>query len=513
MSLGSTADSTGGDGPSRINRLRRGSFRALCSNSFRALVNMAIEDTSPKAKGENITFSVQALDTPTDPKENPLSPSTFEHEPSTPEQSIDRGHFKWIALALIVSFPIGCNWADNSMGPLKNTVRDELDVNNAQFGVISSASSFVNTIFPIIGGLALDYYGPNIITLMCTSVVFIGAILAALAIGLDQWRVLVGGHIIMGFGVAVLDTATQKFFYHWFGASGYAFAFGIESAVAETMGIIAGITAIPIRNGTGWYGWSFWIPVVICGFSLIMSIVYVLLERNVVPTQHRFTSARAMQIDKEKGGNGRKIFSWNTLFLLPWAFLMLPATQLLQSGAAGGFGVSSADMIRMKGYTEEVSGYMSAAPDVIKIVGSPLVGLAVDRYGHRFHLVALAPIFWIICCALLGFTDGHPLVALVFSSLAGLINSMPLQICFPLLVRDQQKLGTAFGIWRAFNNCGSTIVSTGPSSHLVLLTVIDGRGIWGPPRWHGEPGLHRCPDAYHWHQGARVCPWYWIHCR
>ncbi|KAJ4338841.1 hypothetical protein N0V95_007939 [Ascochyta clinopodiicola] len=134
-------------------------------------------------------------------------------------------------------------------------------------------------------------------------------------------------------------------------------------------------------------------------------------------------------------------------------------TQLLQSGAAGGFSASSADIIRMRGFTEAVAGYLSSAQNILPIVLSPVLGFCIDKYGHRFHYVALAPVLWIIACSLLGWAKGvHPLVALVFSSLAGVINSMPLQICIPLLVADQNKLGTAFGIWRAFNNSGSTIV-------------------------------------------------------
>ena len=138
---------------------------------------------------------------------------------------------------------------------------------------------------------------------------------------------------------------------------------------------------------------------------------------------------------------------------------MLLATQLLQSGAAGGFGASATDLISMKGYEEAVAGYLSTAQKILPIVLSPAVGWLVDVYRHRFHLVALAPLLWITANSLIGFTNVHPLVALVFSSLAGVINAMPLQICIPLLVADQAKLGTAFGVWRAFNNSGSTIVS------------------------------------------------------
>ena len=117
-------------------------------------------------------------------------------------------------------------------------------------------------------------------------------------------------------------------------------------------------------------------------------------------------------------------------------------------------------MIRMKGYKEETAGFMTTGQKVIRIVGAPIIGWLIDRYGHRFHLVALAPLVYILANSLIGFTNAHPLVALVFQSIAGLINGMPLNVSIPLLVADQDKLGTAFGVWRAFNNSGATIVST-----------------------------------------------------
>jgi MFS family permease len=58
---------------------------------------------------------------------------------------------------------------------------------------------------------------------------------------------------------------------------------------------------------------------------------------------------------------------------------------------------------------------------------APVLGYAVDRWGHRFHYVALAPLLWITSCSLIGYSDAHPLVPLVFASLAGVINGAPLR--------------------------------------------------------------------------------------
>jgi MFS family permease len=137
-------------------------------------------------------------------------------------------------------------------------------------------------------------------------------------------------------------------------------------------------------------------------------------------------------------------------------------TQLLQSGAAGGYSASSADITRMRGFTEAVAGYLSSAQDILPIVLSPVFGAFVDRYGHRFHFVALAPILWIIARSLLAFTNVHPTISLVFSSLAGVVNAMPLQIYIPLLMADWTKLGLLFG-------CGGRLIILG---RLLLILCL-----------------------------------------
>lgn len=257
------------------------------------------------------------------------------------------------------------------------------------------------------------------------------------------------------------DGVCAQFIYHWFGVGGLAFAFGLENAVSNTVGLVAGMVAIPIRDKTGWYGWTFCVPAFFCCASMIINITYVFFERIFIPKHLRLTSARAKAVAENHKLNVKRVFSWDSLLKLPWQYLMLPGTQILQSGGANGFGISAADMIRMKGYTEAVAGFMTTGQRVIRIVGAPIVGWLIDRYGHRFHLVALAPLFYVVANSLIGFTDTHPIGALIMQSIAGLINGMPLNVSIPLLVADQDKLGTAYGVWRCGTNSAATIVSLG----------------------------------------------------
>ncbi|KAI5478050.1 MFS general substrate transporter [Pseudohyphozyma bogoriensis] len=132
---------------------------------------------------------------------------------------------------------MGTTWGDAALGPLKNTMRNELGITNTQYGVIGSAGSIINSVWPLIGGVCLDWFGVNTISLVCTSTIFVGTIITALAANTGIWRLMIGGQILAGFGTAVLDSSQHKLFYHWFGTAGLAMAFGIESATSKLSGM------------------------------------------------------------------------------------------------------------------------------------------------------------------------------------------------------------------------------------------------------------------------------------
>jgi hypothetical protein len=168
---------------------------------------------------------------------------------------------------------------------LKNTLRNELGIANTQFRVISASDSIVNSIWPIIGWIFLDWFGSNVIVLLCTGAILLGSILGAqrACYEFGHWRLLVGGKVLMGFGITVSDSAQEKFFYHGFGAGGLTFVFGFENAIAKTTSLVSGITAIFTKEATGWYGYSFWIPAGLCAASFCVAVGYIIFERFVIP--------------------------------------------------------------------------------------------------------------------------------------------------------------------------------------------------------------------------------------
>lgn len=108
--------------------------------------------------------------------------------PSTPYHDAQKQHedrrahipwrYKLIAASMILLFAFGSSFSESTFGPLKSTLVEELSITStspafvgpgnrhtltkplridAQYGAISSASSLVNTILPIVGGIYMDH--------------------------------------------------------------------------------------------------------------------------------------------------------------------------------------------------------------------------------------------------------------------------------------------------------------------------------------------------------------------
>lgn len=99
----------------------------------------------------------------------------------------------------------------------------------------------------------------------------------------NHYGLLVGGHIIMGFGSTIIGACQNKLYSHWFAGSTLAFVYGLDIAWNRVVSVITRTTAVPLSNIGGFWGWALWIPAMVCGFNMIMLLVYWWFERNVAP--------------------------------------------------------------------------------------------------------------------------------------------------------------------------------------------------------------------------------------
>uniref|UniRef100_A0A0W0FWP8 Lysosomal dipeptide transporter MFSD1 n=1 Tax=Moniliophthora roreri TaxID=221103 RepID=A0A0W0FWP8_MONRR len=386
--------------------------------------------------------------------------------------------YKVPALICVLFFTLGSNWASSALSPLKSTLKEELAINNAQYGVIASANSLVNTILPIISGMAIDYYGPEIGSLLSSCFVTLGALIAAIGTTTSNYRTLIAGEVVLGLGSTTIETSQSKLYTHWFYGSHLGLVYGLdiawgrvktpglcESLELIALSVISKATSVPIAEGTGSWTWSFWVACIMCAATLILNVFYCLLVGRL-PRDMRTPTGREMSAT----GNSRR-FSWLSLMSIPAAFWIIAITQ-----AGSPFlpqlptEILTADVIKQtRGTTDLTAGYTSSLSQVIPIVLTPALGHFFDRFGKRMWFVSGTALLYIVVFSLLAFTAVHPLVPVLLSSVALSFNALPFIAAIPLLVSDQAHIGTAFGIWKAFNNAGSTVmdIATGAIQDLT----------------------------------------------
>ncbi|ORX34136.1 major facilitator superfamily domain-containing protein [Kockovaella imperatae] len=384
-----------------------------------------------------------------------LQPSILDTEQLQPQAQEIPLRYRLLAVSMILLFATGSSFAEAALSPLKATMIEELGINNAQYGAISSASSLVNSILPIIGGIGMDHWGATYAAILSSVFVLLGAVISAPAANTGNYELLIAGRVIMGLGSTVIESTQNKLYAHWFQGSWLACVFGVDIAWNRITGIIAKVTAVPMSNINGWWGWSLWIPAILCASNLGWVMLYWWFERSI-PVQYRPPLGR----DASKSENWRqRRFGLKTLYRLPMFFWVFCGSQVLQNGAVNVYTSNLADIqTRTRGTSKLAAGYNSSLSGIIPIVLTPLVGAFFDRWGWRMIIVSWTAILYITVFILIGLTKVHPLCPILISSFALSSGALPFLASIPILVGDDALLGTAFGVWKAFQNTNSVLL-------------------------------------------------------
>ncbi|KAJ9115453.1 hypothetical protein QFC22_005211 [Naganishia vaughanmartiniae] len=377
--------------------------------------------------------------------------------------------------------------------PAMLTIKKEVPgVTNAKYGVIASSDQLINGILPIFSGIVIDYYGPSFGSLVSSGFILLGAIVRAIGGQRSSFPIILGGQILFGIGSTTIETAQSKLYTHWYrgtakGGRGWiGFIYGLDIAMGRVFNLSGNLSAIPITNSTGKWYWAFWIGAILCAVTFAINIVYVFVEKSLPKEAQIVTGLQvarrarrhAIVVEDEKrhtnSDSGDDVTNFQPLtpfskdhfkFIaisikaIPAAFWFIVVSQLLQAGVVGAYTSNLSEAIEItRGTSKLTAGYTSAIGQIIPIVMTPIVGLCFDLFGRRMWVVSATAALWVLVFSLLAYSDVHPLVPVILGSLALSSNAIPFIASIPLLLPSQACIGTAFGIWKAFNSAGSTIV-------------------------------------------------------
>ncbi|KAI9314580.1 major facilitator superfamily domain-containing protein [Dichotomocladium elegans] len=363
--------------------------------------------------------------------------------------------YKIIALLCAIFMAVGSHFAAHTLGAMKNTIKTEFGISNAQYGAIQSSVSIVNTILPALGGIFLDTFGTLTGSIITTGLIAVGNILVAISTSNKSLATMIAGRVLYGVGSGTVVIVQETILSQWFNGSSLAAVVALMMTVSRLASFSAQASVVPIANRFGWYGYGFWFCAFLCIVSVVINLVYLLLIRNLPSTDE--SRYRYIALKRKRS------FSWDKLLYLPHSYWLIVSMEFLLGGAWGCFLHINSEMIKMRfGYDNAHAAAIGSTAQILPIILMPILGVCVDRFGRRTWMMLGSSITFLISIVLIGYTYLMPLLSMLFFSVSlalgpvGLVSSVP--VILPLSL-----VGTGMGLIKSGTNIGASLfdIATG----------------------------------------------------
>ncbi|KAI9016539.1 major facilitator superfamily domain-containing protein [Phycomyces nitens] len=359
--------------------------------------------------------------------------------------------YKTIALVTALLFPLGSHFSASALSAMKAPIKANLNIDNTRYGVLSSAVSIINTIFPIAGGVFIDMFGSVWGTLAVNCLIIIGSLLTAIAAKIESFALMVVGRVVFGIGSGLIVTMQESLLSKWFRTEHLSIAIGLQLSISRLSTFLGTLVANPIAERTGDWVWAFWLSFILCGFSILMNVIYALtvmkLRGNVVISKEEVARLKS-----------KKTFKWRSVFKFPTIYWHIILIEFIFAAVWSSFQTISTELVLVHFNTSSVlAGYKASASQSIPIVATAVLGVFMDYFGHRISILLISAIFLILSSGLLGWTYVDALVGMVFYSISLAFGPIAMITSIGMIL-PSDYIGTGLGIYKSSNNVGTTIL-------------------------------------------------------
>ena len=367
--------------------------------------------------------------------------------------------YRFTILLFISLLVFGSYFAYDSIGALETTLMRELHLDRSTIGNLYTAYSVAAIAIVFFGGMLYDKLGPRKASLLFSSLVFLGAVMVAMA--KSKWM-LFGGRLVFGAGSESLIVVQSAIISRWFKGKEMAMAFGIALTISRVGTLFSFNTEELIATYFGNFRVALWAAALFCLFSVLCNLVFNVMDKH---------GEKALSLPKPDAGD-KIVFSDIKKFTSSyWLVVLLCVTFY---SAIFPFTALATDMFHDKWALPLVhastGSFMSqvffnfthmftTAPGITSIViaasmiFAPFAGDLVDRIGRRASLMVLGSLLLIPAHLLMGVTHWNPIPMMIMLGAAFVLVPAAMWPSVPLVV-DEKRVGTAFGLMTAIQNLG-----------------------------------------------------------
>ncbi|KAI8074860.1 major facilitator superfamily domain-containing protein [Gongronella butleri] len=360
--------------------------------------------------------------------------------------------YKVIALVTALMLPVGSHFSAAAISAMKTTVKKNLNIDNTRYGVLSSAVSIINTIFPIVGGMAIDLFGSIWGTLAVNVMIILGSLLTALAAQYESFPLMVVGRVVFGVGSGLIVTMQESLLSKWFRTQHLSIAIGLQLSISRLSSFIGNMVANPIALAKGWV-WPMWVSLILCVFSIVMNLAYALTVKKL-RGEATIMNKTELQAMKQK-----KTFHWHSIFKFPHVFWLILTIEFIYAAVWSSFQTIATELITIHfGESDtRLAGYKASVAHAVPIVATPVLGFVMDYFGKRVVILWLSAVFLILSSGLLGWSYVDPVVGMVFYSISLAFGPISMITAIGMIL-PSDYIGTGLGLYKAMNNIGTSIL-------------------------------------------------------
>ena len=349
--------------------------------------------------------------------------------------------FRWAVLVFVSLAMFGNYYVYDCIAPVADLLSKQLGFSDSNIGLQQAIYSFPNLILVLIGGYLVDRIGARKAIFLFGTTCLIGAIVTVLS---GHLALMATGRLIFGVGAESLIVAVTTAIAKWFRGKELSFAFGINLMIAR------GGTLMAQRSPT-WarFAYSSWrtpllISVAFATFCVIGALIYWGME---VYAEKSYELAHAGPTDK---------VVFNDLFHFGVSFWYIVALCVVFYSAIFPFETFAYKFFMdAHGTTREMAGTLIGNLTISTMVGTPLLGLFVDKIGKRALLMMIGSVLLVPVYLMMAYTHTQATLYLPMSMM-GIAFSLVPAVIWPSVayIVDQNKLGTTYGLMTVVQNMG-----------------------------------------------------------
>jgi MFS family permease len=347
--------------------------------------------------------------------------------------------YRWLVLIFISLAMFGNYYIYDSIAPIADLLKSQLNYSDEQIGTLYSAYSVAAIIVLLLGGYIIDRFGTKNSTLVFAVICFIAAIVTALS---PKFEIMVIGRVLLGLGAEPLIVAITTALAKWFKGKELSFAFGINLTIAR-LGSVAADNS-PTWAGRYYENWQdpLFIAAMIGLSCVIGAFIYWTMENKA---EKNYDLGEAAETDKLVF---KDMFKFNASF---WLIVGLCITFYSAIFPFRAFAIKYFQ--EAHGTTREFAGFLNSLLPTASMIATPLFGLLVDKVGNRSLFMAFGSFLLLPVYLLMAYTDVNLFIPII---MMGISFSLIPAVMWPSVayIIDSRRLGTAYSVMTLIQQVG-----------------------------------------------------------